>query len=321
MPMTAEELRPVGVGHVDRDGVAARDGHRPGDAGGGEVLLGRVAGRDGVHRDVLAFDGGCRLHLLAAGPGCLGGDVVRTLLGVDLAAEVDGQPDKDHHDEARQRQPDADRAAFVATVGASSALPPGVEWGAAGGLDDAASGDSRHGQVGQVEAGTRPLPRPSRSRRRACRSRRHRRPRSRSGNGCPGWPGSLARQSWRPASPRAGVRAIEAVRAASAAADSTAEWVVAVRPPKMMSPTKSTKAGRPTTASIAADPRSSLSAPTSSRCGQPLHGQRRGLDDHGVPAGDHAQAVPRDGHRDRGGACGRRSRSHPSARRRRRRRR
>ena len=54
------------------------------------------------------------------------------------------------------------------------------------------------------------------------------------------------------------VRAIDAVRAASAAADSMAEWVVAVRPPKMISPTNSTKAGTPTAASTAAEPRSSL---------------------------------------------------------------
>ena len=49
----AQELGGVGVGHVDRDGVAAGDGHRAGDARGGEVVLGRVACRDGVDRDVL----------------------------------------------------------------------------------------------------------------------------------------------------------------------------------------------------------------------------------------------------------------------------
>ena len=85
--------------------------------------------------------------------------------------------------------------------------------------------------------------------------------------------------------PRLGalVRAMEAVRAASAAADSTAAWVVAVRPPKMISPTNSTNAGTPMTASMAAEPRSSrcLDA-ASSRRGQPLHGTDARLDDHRV---------------------------------------
>ena len=41
------------------------------------------------------------------------------------------------------------------------------------------------------------------------------------------------------------MRASEADRAASAAADWSASWVVAVRPPKMIRPTKSAKAGTP----------------------------------------------------------------------------
>src|SRR3954469_21595578 len=49
------------------------------------------------------------------------------------------------------------------------------------------------------------------------------------------------------------VRSRDAERAASAAAVSTDWCVVAVRPPKMMSPTKSRNAGTPMTASMAAD--------------------------------------------------------------------
>jgi hypothetical protein len=45
----------------------------------------------------------------------LGGEVVGALLGVDLAAEVDGEADEEDHHEARQCQPDADGAPFVLT--------------------------------------------------------------------------------------------------------------------------------------------------------------------------------------------------------------
>ena len=100
MPMKLRNLGRVGVGHVDRDGVAAGDGHGAGDAGGGEVVLGRGAGGGGVDADVAALDRGRGLHLLAAGAGGFGGDVVGALLGVDLSAEVDGEADEHHHHEA-----------------------------------------------------------------------------------------------------------------------------------------------------------------------------------------------------------------------------
>jgi hypothetical protein len=113
---------------------------------------------------------------------------------------------------------------------------------------------------------------------------------------------------------------IEAERAASAAADWTTSWVIAVRPPKTMSPTNSAKAGTPIAASIDADPRSSrarngrmetldTSVPTTGpfRIREPTGGCRQSFDrdggalgDRGPPAGDHAQAEPVDGDRRRG---------------------
>jgi hypothetical protein len=56
------------------------------------------------------------------------------------------------------------------------------------------------------------------------------------------------------------VRAMEAVRAAWVAAESTAWVAMATRPAKMMSPTNSRNAGSPIAASSAAEPRSMATA-------------------------------------------------------------
>ena len=52
------------------------------------------------------------------------------------------------------------------------------------------------------------------------------------------------------------VRAMDAVRAASLAADSTAWFAMATRPAKKINPTNSMKAGTPMTVSMTAEPRS-----------------------------------------------------------------
>ena len=62
------------------------------------------------------------------------------------------------------------------------------------------------------------------------------------------------------------VRAMDADRAAEAAADSTAWWATATRPAKMIRPTKSRNAGTPMTASIAAEPRSARVCRQRRRC-------------------------------------------------------
>ena len=83
------------------------------DSGLGEVPPGRSARARRVDLHVAALDGGRSLHLLAAGSGGLGGEVVGALLGVDLPAEVDREADEHHHHEAGGDHPQGHRAAFL----------------------------------------------------------------------------------------------------------------------------------------------------------------------------------------------------------------
>src|SRR3954453_21157074 len=276
----------MGVGDFPRDRVPAGDLHGPRHAGRGEVLLGRGARGGGIDAEVATFDGGRRLHPLAAGAGGVSGDVGRALLGVDLAAEVDREADEPHHHEGRGDHPQRDRPAFVPGSTTVSGEPVHAR--------------SRNVSIGLVMvAETRRLPGTAGTDR-SDRSIRHW-TRTDSVAASPtvrvNWFAStvtsMSRQ-WTPsldrlvvaalvAAARAEllVRSIEAARAASAAAGSTDWRAVAARPPKMMRPTNSTKAGAPTAASTAADPRSSLeslrrritvpsaSLPSSTRVGPP----------------------------------------------------
>ena len=66
-----------------------------------------------VDPEVLTAHRGGALDLLGAGAGGLGGGTARLLLGVDLAAEVDGHPDEDDHRQCCGGEPDADGAALI----------------------------------------------------------------------------------------------------------------------------------------------------------------------------------------------------------------
>ena len=61
-----------------------------------EVLV-AMRERTAFDAELLAADGGRALDLLGAGAGCLGRGTAGLLLGVHLAAEVDGHPDQDGH--------------------------------------------------------------------------------------------------------------------------------------------------------------------------------------------------------------------------------
>jgi hypothetical protein len=196
---------------------------------------------------------------LPAGAGGLVGDGAGVLLGVDLPAEVDGQPDEDDHREAGGDQPDADRPP----------LPVSARWLLSG------HWRSRNVSTGElaVAVTVRVPGTPGTARSARLTTQRT------VAVTVAGVPTGAAKPAvstvtavltqltcWlvrdevaaeRAVAPASvAVRAMEAVRAAWVAAESTAWVAMATRPAKMMSPTNSRNAGSPIAASSAAEPRS-----------------------------------------------------------------
>src|SRR5674476_564681 len=117
-PDDAQEDGLVGVGGGDHERVSSLDGGRAGHPGGGQVVPGCGLRGAGVDLDTLPADGGTGQDLFSADPGRLGRDAAGALLGVDLAAEVDGKSHQDDHHQAGCGQPDTHRPPFPIPVSA-----------------------------------------------------------------------------------------------------------------------------------------------------------------------------------------------------------
>src|SRR5665647_2591819 len=92
------------------------DRGRAGHPGRGQVVPGCGLRGAGVDLNPLPADGGTGQDLFSADPGGLCRDVACALLGVDLAAEVDGKSHQDDHHQAGGGQPDAHRPPFPIPV-------------------------------------------------------------------------------------------------------------------------------------------------------------------------------------------------------------
>src|SRR5665647_3365100 len=115
-PDDAQERGLVRVGRGDHERVPSLDGGRAGHPGRGQVVPGCGLRGARVHLDTLPMDGGASQDLFSANPGGLGRDVAGALLGVDLAAEVDGKSHQDDHHQAGCGQPDTHRPPFPIPV-------------------------------------------------------------------------------------------------------------------------------------------------------------------------------------------------------------
>src|SRR5665647_754353 len=258
-PDDAQERGLVGVGGGDHERVPSLDRGRAGHSGRGQVVPGCGLRGAGVHLGTLPSDGWTGQDLFSADPGRLGRDVACVLLGVDLAAEVDGESHQDDHHQAGCGEPDAHRRPFPipARTGCgdghhrSRYVSRGLDMVAVMALLPGTPGSQRSDRLTSQVTVALIFP------------------------GVPTGEANplvstltvvvaqftcwLARlvaavfpSVWAPP----WVRAMDAERAASAAADCTAWWAIATRPAKTMRATNSMKAGTPITASMTAEPRS-----------------------------------------------------------------
>src|SRR5450631_371021 len=258
-PDDAQEDGLVGVGGGDHERVPSLDGGRAGHPGGGQVVLGCGLRGAGVDLDTLPADGGAGQDLFAADPGRLCREVAGALLGVDLSAEVDGKSHQDDHHQAGCGEPDAHRPPFPVPVSTGCGdghhralyVSRGLDMVAVIALLPGTPGIKSDRLTWQLTVAVIVAGVPT-------------------GEANPVvstltvvavqfmcWLARLVAAAVSPAvwAPP-WVRAMEAERAASAAADCTPWWAIATRPAKTIRRTNSMKAGTPITASMTAEPRS-----------------------------------------------------------------